>query len=420
MRTKPYIWTPGDEPPVIQPHSIAKHEVLAAYLEKYVEVVAANPAIESLKLTLVDGFAGGGLYTRWDSGDIHLGSPFIMLKSMRAAEARLNSSRRKKFSLDVQYFFVEKNQAAADYLKSALKKEAAGNEMERRIHVLSGTFEENLDQLIGFVRSRDRARRCIFVLDQYGYSDVPMRLLSKITRLPKAEVILTFATDWLIDYLSDSLESRQLRRRLGLDLRLDLRELKEDRPKEWRRIIEFALHGEIQGKSGARFYTPFFIVSQRAHRAYWLVHLSGHARARDVMVGLHWQKQNYFAHYGRPGLRMLGYDSSKDPQITGQFAFPEFSFDKTAQKRTTAALLEEIPQWLQYRREGIPFFELFADLTNETPASSEIMRSALGELAKRQEVEIIDPDTQKRRKSTRVRNKDLIRTPNQRLLFSLK
>ncbi len=35
-------------------------------------------------------------------------------------------------------------------------------------------------------------------------------------------------------------------------------------------------------------YAPFIIRSKEAHRDYWLIHLSQHSRARDMMVGLHW------------------------------------------------------------------------------------------------------------------------------------
>jgi three-Cys-motif partner protein len=57
---KHYKWIPGEQPPPLGRHSIAKHNVLRAYLEKYVAILAGRPVQERLKLTLVDGFAGGG------------------------------------------------------------------------------------------------------------------------------------------------------------------------------------------------------------------------------------------------------------------------------------------------------------------------------------------------------------------------
>ncbi|MFJ1284466.1 three-Cys-motif partner protein TcmP, partial [Acinetobacter baumannii] len=49
-----------------------------------------------------------------------------------------------------------------------------------------------------------RSGRALFVLDQYGYSDVPMHCLRDIfAKLKHAEVILTFYIDALIKYLNE-------------------------------------------------------------------------------------------------------------------------------------------------------------------------------------------------------------------------
>ncbi|EQD43996.1 hypothetical protein B1A_15279, partial [mine drainage metagenome] len=48
-----------------------------------------------MKLTLVDGFAGGGEYTHSDTKQLVLGSPFICLDAVREAEFALNANRHK-------------------------------------------------------------------------------------------------------------------------------------------------------------------------------------------------------------------------------------------------------------------------------------------------------------------------------------
>ena len=62
MTTEHHEWKIGREPPSIRPHSLATHRILRAYLELYVDLLTARPAQETLRLTLVDGFAGGGRY----------------------------------------------------------------------------------------------------------------------------------------------------------------------------------------------------------------------------------------------------------------------------------------------------------------------------------------------------------------------
>ncbi len=41
-------------------HSRAKHEVLRTYVERYLEILCRRYGMTSFKITLVDGFAGGG------------------------------------------------------------------------------------------------------------------------------------------------------------------------------------------------------------------------------------------------------------------------------------------------------------------------------------------------------------------------
>ena len=62
MGSEHHHWQIGNSPPEIRPHSLAKHRVLRGYLERYVSVLTVKPAQETLRLTLVDGFAGGGRY----------------------------------------------------------------------------------------------------------------------------------------------------------------------------------------------------------------------------------------------------------------------------------------------------------------------------------------------------------------------
>ena len=62
MARKPYQWPADGKPAVIQQHSVAKHDVLRAYLIDYIQTLVVSPQQDQLRLTVVDGFAGGGIY----------------------------------------------------------------------------------------------------------------------------------------------------------------------------------------------------------------------------------------------------------------------------------------------------------------------------------------------------------------------
>jgi hypothetical protein len=74
MPKKEYGWAGGNVP-IIGEHSLAKHRILREYVQRYIEILTQNPRIDRLRLTLVDAFAGGGIYQRSGHDAPHLGSP---------------------------------------------------------------------------------------------------------------------------------------------------------------------------------------------------------------------------------------------------------------------------------------------------------------------------------------------------------
>jgi three-Cys-motif partner protein len=342
-----------------------------------------------MRLALVDGFAGGGLYVDEATRTEHVGSPLIMLEAMAAAQVEAQAERRKPFALDVQYVFVEKSQSNTTFLRHSLRDRGFTPRMDSSIRIIQGSFEDEADRIIESIRTAGtRVHRAIFVLDQYGYADVPFPVLRRIfERLPQAEILLTFATDYILGYLADRNESHAALTRMSGDPAFAKRVIDLRDEPDGRRLIQTLLHERIHRSSGASFYTPFFITSRESNRSFWLLHLSPHARARDVMTRLHWELHNHFAHYGGPGLDMLGYDP-KRPDAGTQVAF---SFDANARERTTVALCEQLPKRIWNFRDGIPVGELYAHIANETPADSALMGEVLGKLAAEREINVTGP-----------------------------
>lgn len=411
-------WQIDSPPPLIRPHSLAKHRVLERYLSRYVDVLTADPRIPEFCLTLVDGFSGGGLYRDWQTHEERYGSPLLMLKAMRDAAALAQLKRSKQFTLDLEYVFVESSNETFPCLKANLENSDFRHLLTDKITLINDVFSEQVSHIIGRVRSRGRGNRAIFVLDQCGYTDVPFSSIRSIlSQLKNAEVILTFATDSLIDYLSGRESMQKTLDTLGLELKADRIETAKQEA-DWRRTIQFILHRQIYINSGAKFYTPFFIRSKDAHRDYWLIHLSNHSRARDVMAELHWIENTNFAHFGRPGLSMLlGYDQDHDIKVTGQQLFPEFRFDEIARASTHDCLMDELPERLFGFKDGITFSKFFSGLTNETPATSEILKEALAQMLREGIIDVRDKTGSVKRHAGIQHHSDVIRPSTQRRLF---
>lgn len=420
MTQKHYNWKNG--PDVIQQHSIAKHRILESYLAAYFQTLVSSPNQDVLKLTLVDGFAGGGLYTHNDTREIVKGSPLICLNATKEADFLINKDRRKPVKLDVSYFFVEADRYAHLHLDKVLRDEGYESQLGNTIHLRHAKFQDEAGGIIEFIKKKSpRNGRSIFILDQYGYKDVPKDLIQKIFRnLPSAEVILTFGVDSFLNFAGDKGLSQQLLDEIGVPDVLQGRSIEEIKSSErdWRLFIQSSLYRNLVTRCGAKHYTPFFIRNKNGHGDYWLIHLSQHHRARDVMTEVHWDNNNYFIHYGGAGLdmfHMVGYDPDHDSAQKGQFELG-FEFDDVARSASIASLMEQIPRLIYANDEGASFGVLFATTCNESPASAEIYRAAIEQLVEHKVIEVISPEGAKRRSAQQIQASDQIVQPDQRRL----
>lgn len=370
------------------------------------QVMAANPGRPVVPINIVDGFSGGGRYRLEDTKQIVDGSPLIFLKTLDRAERAIQAERRNNFRIDAQYYFVDSDPKALGFLSESLAQDGFRSRINENIHLLCGEFETVLPGLLKDIKRGRRKPRCIFLLDQYGYTDVPLRLLRKIfSEVPNAEVLLTFATDHLINYMADTPVYRQALKSVGLDdvFGSSVIQQHKESPKA-RFVVEQTLHRALHLKSGARFFTPFFITSGQSRRSYWLVHLSSHAKARDEMCSVHWSLHNHFAHYGTAGLRMLGFDPLRDD--ADQHCF-EFLFDDDAKTRTHDALLEDLPQFIS-QHDRISFESLLVSTVNSTPATSAHFCDVLARLSHEKVLEICGRNGERRRSPNTIRPDDVI------------
>nr|VFJ99302.1 MAG: three-Cys-motif partner protein [Candidatus Kentron sp. LFY] len=398
------------------------------YLQHYIRVLSLNPNITVFPLVLIDGFSGGGVYTDPRDNSLYPGSPSRLLEAAKAGAALANLDRQQReihtpLTLQAEFFFIEKKPSNHEYLNWYLSQQDFAPRFDKDIFLLKGEFTQRLDGIIQHIEKRGRKRRCLFFLDQYGYKDVPFGKIRAIfSRLPHAEIILTFSTDAAINYISDSGDDPRWRKpfeRIGLPKeRIDkMQEEKQDN-KDWRQLIQFGLHQDICLQSSAKFYTPFFIKSDKSNRSYWLVHLSNHEKARDVMTELHWDLKNHFSHYGGPGLWMFGYDPRKDPEIADQldlFGKTEYSFDETAKDRTQQAILEQLPKLIREFPDGIPYLALYRRVANTTPATLEHIEKIATLLLQAKELEARGPNNKRRR--SRIEKNDILHCPRQTTLF---
>ena len=416
-KRKKYVWKLGEPPPTIDEHSLAKLDIVEQYVGIYIDRVTRAFGQTLLNLTIVDGFCGGGLY-RDGTGFVD-GSPLRLLKAVEDAERELAGDRRKGFVVRADFVFVDENPDHVAFLRDLLVRRGYLARLEKDIFLRCSTFEDAQAEVVARIHAKGPAQRALFFLDQYGWSNVRFATLRQILgTLAKPEILLTFAVDALIDFLSS--KRSETRALFGIDLdREDVRALEALKDEQgWRFLIQHGLYRHVQESTGALFYTPFFIHSPKSHRSYWLIHLSNHRQARDEMGKLHWQIQNHFMHHGGAGFGALGFDPDQDLR-QGLF---DFVFDDGARAQSEKAVLAQLPEllWAERARsgDGLPMEAFFAARCNDTAVTSEILQSQLVHLRDEKEIEIVGANGKPKPRATRLDWGDRILLPSQGLLFS--
>jgi three-Cys-motif partner protein len=370
-----YEWKLGEPLPVLGEHSVAKHDIFEQYVRIYIERLTRTFSQTMLNLTIVDGFSGGGRY-RLGTAEVD-GSPLRLLTAVEAADAALNAARAKGFAVRADFFFIDENPQHIAYLNDVLVRRGYGSRLGRDIFVRCSLFEDACADIVTHIQKKGTAHRSLFFLDQYGWSDVRLTTIRTILgTLKNPEILLTFAVDALIDFLSEKTAETQAL--LNVELaREDVRDLMALKNGDgWRYLIQNGLYRHVQARTGSRFYTPFFVHSVEAHRSYWLLHLSNHRQARDEMGKLHWRLNNRFQHHGGAGFHALGFDPSCDLRQ----GVLTFMFDDDAMKRSEAAVLDQLPRMIHAAHrngDGLVVETLFAGNCNDTPVTSDILSRQL-------------------------------------------
>jgi three-Cys-motif partner protein len=414
---KHYEWRVGEQLPILGDHSVAKHEIFEQYLGIYIERLTRTFSQTILNLTIVDGFCGGGLY-RLGTSEAE-GSPLRLLRAVEEADKALNAARIKGFEVRADFVFIDENAEHIAFLRDLLIKRGYGSRLGTDIFLQCSTFEDACPGIIARIKAKGTAQRSLFFLDQYGWSDVRFATIRSILgQIRNPEILLTFAVDALIDFLTEKrTESAAL---LGLDLqREDVRALLELKSGDgWRYLIQNGLYRHVQSRTGAPFYTPFFIHSVESHRSYWLLHLSSHRQARDEMGKLHWRINNHFQHHGGAGFHALGFNPSKDLRQD----LMQFMFDDDARARSEAAVLDQLPRMIHAANQGdlggLVVEQLFAGNCNDTPVTSDILSSQLRLLRDEGELMIVSGAGKEKPRAKTIAWDDRLILPRQRSMFS--
>jgi len=176
---EPVLWN-------LELHTAAKHQVLRAYLDAWVPVMAQQALkmrhrmLGEPRLLLVDGFAGPGRYA---TGEV--GSPLIML------DAVLSHSAFERFNnVRFIFLFIEHDQRRIDRLREEVA-ELGALPANVSVHVEHGEFETTFGAVIDQATGPGHRLVPTFAfIDPFGYSSASMSIAGRLLDFPRCETLV--------------------------------------------------------------------------------------------------------------------------------------------------------------------------------------------------------------------------------------
>ena len=253
------------------PHTQAKHEILRRYLEAWFPILSSF----SGRIIYLDGFAGPGVYL---GGEV--GSPVIALQTA------VDHILRSHFQ-EITFFFIEKEPERAKMLSEVLKKQfpkLPGN-IKYRVEGASfaPTFENVLDEL-----EKDGAMLAptFAFLDPFGFSGLPMKLIGRMMKCKKCEVLITFMVGFIKRFLDDKREAA-LNDLYATDEWKKAHDLAN--PEERLRFLVSLYEKQLKCVGGVKYVRSFGMTNQQKQIIYYLVFGTQHPKGLEVMKQAMWK-----------------------------------------------------------------------------------------------------------------------------------
>ena len=304
---------------------------------------------------------------------------------------------------DLRFVFNDKNTEHITYLEEVLKKE--GHVIDgRTITTLTGTFEANLDRMIGLTQEASpRAGRSIWILDQTGWNAATLGSIARIlTELPKSEVILTLARDHLIRLATNNPAQKDALREMGLSEEV-LREISEiGEGKGAGAVGQRLLMEEIIRGTNAAEHSAFVLEPTGSNRAILLVHLANHERARDAMLEVQWALNGVVYHFAGEECEVLSYRGLRECDPIPL----DLKFNETERDMVRERIGQELAEKIRTQPGGVQVNDVLTWYRNRTLLTERDISMALAEEAGRGNLEMYND------KLSLVNTKDAARRRN--------
>jgi three-Cys-motif partner protein len=189
-------------------HTLAKHLILTSYLGAWTAIMARRVGNRHSEIRVFDAFAGPGIYKGGEKG-----SPILAVETVLTHKVALPTP--------VRFTFVEDDPDRFTSLEAQIER--LKPEFEKCASIKSvRAFRGNcVDQISKWIDKLEAAQKplgpAFFFFDQFGYSQVPLTLISRIMKHEMCECFIFINWSRLAPYIRDQTKWPALSRAFGGD-----------------------------------------------------------------------------------------------------------------------------------------------------------------------------------------------------------
>ncbi len=265
--TLPTIWK-------ADPHTIAKHQILETYLKAWMPIMSRqsqSPNRLENGLLFVDGFAGPGVYE-----DGKYGSPILALKSAWEHVA--------EFPIPVRFLFIEDDHKRFSVLQNTINQyqsQIDNSPNIKNVKAKKGDCETILTLgLDAYKKKRQPIGPALFFLDQFGYSDVSMKLIRRIMKQPLCEVFTYLNWEGINRFFSDQQKWDSITHAFGGEEWKEVFKLLDNKKMDFMRT---AYINALKVRANAKYVWNFAMCDKNDKLIYWLFFCTNNLRGLEEM-----------------------------------------------------------------------------------------------------------------------------------------
>jgi len=333
----------------IDPHTKAKHDILEEYLKQWFPIVSSTAE----RVVFLDGFAGPGIYSKGEEG-----SPIVAIKT--ALEHKFFGNFKK-----IIFWFIEKDKDRAETLRDVLKDRFTLPE-KFLCEVEKSEFASSLENTLDSIEKEGaKLAPTLAFIDPFGFSGMPMNLISRILGYKRCEVLITFMSSFILRF-NDKEREGALDELFGTTDWRKIRDITE--PDEKRRFVVDLYIRQLRLLGGAKFFRTFEMIGDNNQLIYHLVFatksLTGLRAMKEAMMRVDRRGTFSFSDRTDPNQTfLLDYSENKNwvPQAS-VIAFNKFHGKTVTVEEVEQFILVETPY--VFRKSILQDLELKGKITD--------------------------------------------------------